>query len=152
MKLIDQQIKQFAHIHWADNEAVRALKEAGITGGKPLSLLGHIAAAEKVWLGRINGSEGAPYPVWPEIGLAECERLLAENKQGYDDLLGRLTDERLTETIEYRTSMGTEFRTSVIDILTHVFLHGSYHRGQIAMLLRNEGADPLITDYILFVR
>ena len=31
-------------------------------------------------------------------------------------------------------------------------MHGSYHRGQVAMLLRQSGAEPLPTDYIVFVR
>jgi uncharacterized damage-inducible protein DinB len=33
-----------------------------------------------------------------------------------------------------------------------VALHGAYHRGQIAQLLRQNGAQPAATDYIGFVR
>jgi uncharacterized damage-inducible protein DinB len=34
----------------------------------------------------------------------------------------------------------------------HVAMHGSYHRGQITMLVRDAGAEPQPTDYIAFVR
>ena len=33
--------------------------------------------------------------------------------------------------VTYKNSKGTEFRNSKRDILTHVALHGQYHRGQI---------------------
>ncbi|MGG1633398.1 DinB family protein [Paenibacillus sp. NRS-1760] len=31
-------------------------------------------------------------------------------------------------------------------------MHGSYHRGQIALLLRQAGAEPILTDYIIYER
>jgi uncharacterized damage-inducible protein DinB len=31
-------------------------------------------------------------------------------------------------------------------------MHGSYHRGQIAMALRAAGVDPVNTDFIAFAR
>jgi uncharacterized damage-inducible protein DinB len=40
----------------------------------------------------------------------------------------------------------------VDDILLHVALHGSYHRGQVALLVREAANKPAPTDYIGFVR
>jgi uncharacterized damage-inducible protein DinB len=40
----------------------------------------------------------------------------------------------------------------VIDILTHVVVHGAYHRGQIAKLLGRAGVAAVNTDYITFAR
>jgi len=37
-------------------------------------------------------------------------------------------------------------------ILSHVIIHGGYHRGQIAILLRQAGSDPAVTDFIAYVR
>lgn len=54
--------------------------------------------------------------------------------------------------MSYRSSQGTPFQTSVGDILMHLASHGAYHRGQIALLLRQAGAEPLNTDFITFVR
>ena len=38
------------------------------------------------------------------------------------------------------------------DILAHAVLHGSYHRGQVSLLVRDAGAQPQPTDFIAFVR
>ena len=37
-------------------------------------------------------------------------------------------------------------------MLLQVILHGCYHRGQVALLVRDAGAEPSPTDYIAFVR
>jgi uncharacterized damage-inducible protein DinB len=54
--------------------------------------------------------------------------------------------------MEYRNSAGVPFHTSVADMLAQAALHGSYHRGQIALLVRQGGGTPAVTDYIAFVR
>ena len=51
-------------------------------------------------------------------------------------------------TIDYRNTKGEQWTSSVDDVLMHVILHGSYHRGQIATVLRNGGEEPAYTDYI----
>ena len=62
-------------------------------------------------------------------------------------------DERaLAREVEYRTSTGAPFRSTVADIVLHVAMHGGHHRGQIATLARQAGATPTSMDYILFAR
>ena len=34
----------------------------------------------------------------------------------------------------------------------HMATHGAYHRGQVALLVRDAGADPLATDFIVYMR
>ncbi len=38
------------------------------------------------------------------------------------------------------------------EIVTHVAMHGSYHRGQIARQLRSAGLEPPYTDFIQYTR
>lgn len=52
----------------------------------------------------------------------------------------------------YTNSKGDEFKYSVGDILTHVALHGQYHRGQINSRLRAMGVEPVSVDYIIFAK
>jgi uncharacterized damage-inducible protein DinB len=40
----------------------------------------------------------------------------------------------------------------VEQIMIHLVNHSSYHRGQIAMLLRQNGFEPVNTDYITYDR
>ncbi|MFD1774092.1 DinB family protein [Paenibacillus rhizophilus] len=143
----------FRHASWADKRIITALRQRNRIPEKPLALLGHILAAEKVWLMRINGTDGQTVKLWhPPTGLEECAALAEENAAGYGELLDMLDDSGLNAAVAYRNSTGKAYNTSVSDILTHVALHGSYHRGQIASFLRLEGLEPVNTDYITFVR
>jgi uncharacterized damage-inducible protein DinB len=55
--------------------------------------------------------------------------------------------------IDYRNSKGEVWSSSVDDILMHVAMHGAYHRGQIATVVRTgSGETPAYTDYIHAVR
>jgi uncharacterized damage-inducible protein DinB len=71
---------------------------------------------------------------------------------GFRAYVQRLDEEDLERTVHYRNSAGAEFDTKISDILLHVALHGSYHRGKVAAALRHAGAQPAATDYIGFVR
>jgi uncharacterized damage-inducible protein DinB len=53
--------------------------------------------------------------------------------------------------VEYKNLSRKEF-LSTRDILTHVAMHGTYHRGQIAAALRAADITPPNTDFITFVR
>ena len=63
-----------------------------------------------------------------------------------------ITSEGLSRGSTYRNSAGNQFTSTLEDILTHVTLHGSYHRGQVASLIRSAGDTPSPTDYIFFAR
>lgn len=58
----------------------------------------------------------------------------------------------LDEVVTYKNSKGTEFKTSIKDVLIHVALHGQYHQGQINLQLRINDIEPINLDYITFVR
>jgi uncharacterized damage-inducible protein DinB len=53
--------------------------------------------------------------------------------------------------IEYKNLKGDAFAKPVWEILLHVVNHGTYHRGQIAAMLRQLGHVPPSTDFIYFV-
>src|SRR5690606_1364355 len=76
----------------------------------------------------------------------------AANAEGYGALLAELGPADLEREVSYRNSAGRAFESTVVDLLMHVALHGSYHRGQIALLLREGGAEPSATDYVAFIR
>ena len=145
-------LKSFDHTDWANHQINKALQVSKGSIEKPLSLLAHILAAEKVWLTRINGEEAAALSIWPEYTLEQCEHVREQNKIGYQTLLSQLKDGDFSNVISYQNSKGIAFNTTISDILTHVLLHGSYHRGQIAALLSQAGEAPVNTDYIAYVR
>ena len=143
--------KLFDHMEWADHRALQSLRGMAEPPPKAVELMAHIAGAERVWLSRIEGVQ-SPLQVWPALSLDEAERVLRENAEGFRRILSRSPSAGLQQPITYRNSAGDQFTSTVEDMLTQVATHGSYHRGQIAALVRAAGADPNPTDYIAYIR
>lgn len=136
---------------WADGQLLPALAACPAAHGEALPLFGHVLAAEHVWLARLERREPR-LAVWPTLSVAECEALAAENAAGYRTYAARLDDAQLAEVQHYRTQAGLEMSTAVIDILTHVVIHGAYHRGQVAKMIGKTGVSAPTTDFIAYVR
>lgn len=141
----------YAHMRWADERVLKSLRSADPLPADALNVYAHILGAEHTWLSRLR-QQPPRVAVWPALTLDECEALSAESADGFDAFLDALEPGGLAREMEYRNSAGQEFRTRIDDILLQVATHGGYHRGQVAMLLRQCGAEPLPTDYIVFVR
>jgi uncharacterized damage-inducible protein DinB len=136
---------------WADQQILAAIRDCPPALSEALPLLAHLLGAEHVWLSRLR-NQPATHSAWPTLTLIECEKLANENSEGYESFASRLDDDNLTALLSYRNSRGDEFTNSVIDILTHVVVHGAYHRGQIAKSLGRAGIPAVNTDYITFAR
>jgi uncharacterized damage-inducible protein DinB len=141
----------FEHMAWADERALKALRASEGASELAHSELAHVLGAEHVWLARLEGRPAA-VAVWPELSVDQCEALARETRTGFRAFVERQDDRTLERTVHYRNSAGAEFDSKVSDILLHVALHGSYHRGKVAAALRAAGAEPAATDYIGFVR
>lgn len=149
--LKDHFSKLVTHLEWADQRVLASLRSAGNAPAKAHEIYAHILGSEHVWLSRINGTP-AQIVVWPSLTLDDCARIAAENVAGLRRLTAALNDDALAREITYRNSAGDQFTSTLEDILTHVAMHGSYHRGQVASLIRAGGDAPSPTDYIFFTR
>lgn len=141
----------FSHMLWADALVQDALAAAVNPPQRAVNLYAHVLGAELVWLDRIEQVEQS-VPVWPDADLSACAQLALAAKERYETLLESLATDKLMQPIPYTNSAGQSFETPLDDILIHVALHGAYHRGQIALLLRDANHEPNPTDYIGFVR
>ncbi|MEK3885567.1 DinB family protein [Paenibacillus sp. PL2-23] len=145
--------RMLEHQYWANGRLAAAMKEQGADQPEALRLLRHMVMAERVWLTRLQGSDSSQLSIWDTSEtLDELLAMLGQNEQGYREYFDRLSEERLDDIVDYRNQSGTPFRTSIRDILTHVTLHGHYHRGQINRILRMESLEPAGLDFILFAR
>jgi uncharacterized damage-inducible protein DinB len=147
----DHFTRLYEHLEWADTRVLASLRSAQNPRKRDLELYSHILGAEHVWLSRVNGTT-TRVAVWPALSLDECESLGKENVSAFNALVSRLTPELLRKPITYRNSAGDQFTSTIEDILTHVAMHGAYHRGQVAASLRGGGDTPSPTDYIAFTR
>lgn len=137
----------FRYDHWANREVVRALQAAPQPTPRSLKLVAHVAAAEQLWLDRLRQRPQA-LPVWPDLALALGAALVDEAARAWGGYLRELTAARLAERIAYTNTKGQPWTNTVADVLQHVVMHSSYHRGQIAADMRAAGQEPAYTDFI----
>ncbi|MGA3102909.1 MAG: DinB family protein [Terriglobales bacterium] len=148
-------VRMFTYDSWANRECIAAMQTAAALPPDALGRMAHILSAEKLWLERILQQSPA-MPVWPALSLEDCLKLEEEVSSAYGNYLARLANQfapgSLDDKVEYRNTKGEIWTSRVEDILTHVLLHSTYHRGQIALQLRAAGSQPAYTDFIHGVR
>lgn len=142
----------FTHLAWADEvavNAVQAIPPGTAEQERAEAIYAHLAAVEHVWLARLRG-EAARYSIWPSLDLKQARLLGRETATQYTAYIGAL--DSTDPIVTYVNTSGVQFISRATDILAHVALHGSYHRGQLALLARQGGSSPAVTEYIAFVR
>lgn len=136
---------------WANREIAASLKKLPSPPARCTQLLAHIIGAEYVWLARLTKST-PPVAVWPELTLAECDQHVQQLGNLWTDFFSKRLPAGLEDSITYKNSKGEPWSSRVQDVLTHVFVHSAYHRGQIATEMRRAGHTPAYTDFIHGVR
>lgn len=112
-----------------------------------LRLISHAINAHQIWNARISNK--TTLGVHELHALEVCKRIDHEN---FYETLEILNTHALDEPILYENSKGDKFNNTVQDILFHIANHFSHHKGQIIMELRQNGIDPIVTDYIFYKR
>ncbi len=150
MDLLQHYQQLVRYDEWANLEMIASFKNASSPPARSLKFMAHIIGAEHVWLARLLQRE-PPVPVWADLSIDDCDEqvhVLAGEWRNYlaDHTAG------LETSVAYKNSKGEPWNSLVRDILTHVFLHSAYHRGQIAADMRQAGHVPAYTDFIHGVR
>jgi uncharacterized damage-inducible protein DinB len=148
----DRQLsKLLDHLEWADKRVLDSLGAMALPNQRAIDLYAHVLGAEHVWLSRILGR--APRErIWPDLTLERAGALAAENAASLRSFLESLSADQLQRKVAYNNSAGLAFESTIEDMLLQVVLHGCYHRGQVALMVRGAGGEPAPTDYIAFIR
>lgn len=112
----------------------------------------HILGAEWIWWQRLIGNQpkGLLNPAdYPDVVSFRAK--WAEIDAGIEAYLATLEDARLTETLTYVNRHNQQWTYRIGTILFNNVNHSSYHRGQVVTLMRQIGADPKATDYLLYI-
>jgi uncharacterized damage-inducible protein DinB len=141
-------VELFGYNHWANAEEVRHLRSLAAPPQGAVAVLAHIVGAEWLWLGRLRG-QAKPAVVWPDLTLEQCAEQIEKLGREWRRELASVDMDAVTD---YVNSKGERWSSRAEDTLMHVILHGSYHRGQIATLVRQGGDVPAYTDYIHCIR
>jgi len=145
---------------WASSRLVNAAsqltldeltKDFGTADHSVLGTLVHVYAADRVWLGHIQGNLPARF-IDPEKDMHltvlqnEWPALLERWKQW----AVTLTEESLAAKMSVKTMRGNFFETCVWQIVLHVVNHGAHHRGQVSGFLRAMGHTPPPLDLMAY--
>ena len=114
---------------------------------KVIKLMNHILSSHQVWNSRIL-NQNSIHP-WDEHPF---ENLIEINRENYQTTLKILDELDLSKIINYQNTKGEILQNKIEDILFHLVNHGTYHRGQIALLFRESGIEPMVSDYISYKR
>jgi uncharacterized damage-inducible protein DinB len=115
--------------------------------------LAHISGVEWLWLERWRGRSHNTIP--PGSDFPDLDSLRRRWLEIEHYLLGyaaALTDSDIQRVIEHTTTSGVSQAAPLWQMLQHLVNHGTYHRGQIASMVRQLGSKPLSTDLIFFYR
>jgi uncharacterized damage-inducible protein DinB len=112
----------------------------------------HIYAAEWIWLERWHGTSPKGLPSANELATLETlKERWAKVEQKRQAFAGSLSEARLGETVSYSNLKGDGKKNRLNDLIVHLVNHSSYHRGQVATMLRQLGKKPVSTDYVFFL-
>ena len=120
---------------------------------RAMQLLPHNLIARRVWLHRVKGETYENptdwFPRWT-LDRQEQEELAVQGL--WHPFIHTLAEPDLVRDVHYTSSEGQKFASSLDEILTHVFNHSTYHRGQIARLVSECGGKRATTDFIALTR
>jgi uncharacterized damage-inducible protein DinB len=119
---------------------------------KAVYLLRHIIAARRMWLFRLGVAKENVELFPQDVALADLPAQISETEELWSDYLSQLNDAELARVFEYQSYEGPRFRNTIEEILTQLFGHSWYHRGQIAQLVRSIGSEPAVTDFVFWAR
>ena len=137
--------------------AVSALTKEQFTrdlGGSYRSVrdtLVHIMSGEWIWLMRWKGR--SPQDMldpaeFSSLDLVSTEWSRIDREQA--EFVKAVTDESLKKIITYVNTRGEPWQYPLAHAMQHLVNHSSYHRGQISLMLRQLGAEPAPTDFLVF--
>jgi uncharacterized damage-inducible protein DinB len=150
---------QLEFMKWADETMLAALSQAppdqvthdrGSSFKSLFDTLNHVYLAELVWLRRVQGQRDTKI-----ADLASPADLTALGQawpgvhQAWTDWSRSVSAEDLQKPLIFLNIKGA---IPYWQIVLHLVNHGSYHRGQVATMLRQSGIKPPGTDLISFYR
>ena len=151
----------FAYNRWANGKtlepvaALTAEEYVRALGGSFPSVggtLAHIYAAEWIWLERWQGRSPRGLPSSQEVpDLATLRERWKAVEEGQRVFLAGLSEPRMAEIVTYVNVRGETWSYPLGEMLVHLVNHSTYHRGQVATMLRQLGKAPEPTDYLLFL-
>ncbi|MGA5690192.1 DinB family protein [Cytobacillus pseudoceanisediminis] len=120
-------------------------------------VLVHIYIADTVWLGvmqeksmeEIQASMAIAQDKTKDKSLKEMEKLFQSLSEEYQHLLNNVTD--LDKEISPVHPKFGRLDTHFSELVQHVVNHGTYHRGNLTAMMRQQGYSSVSNDYVFYL-
>ncbi len=142
--------KLYRYNEWANRRVLGAIEKQGVTDEKILSIFSHQMSANYLWLHRIKGLPPPDVELWKTYPVERLKAMVEDVSRQWNEFVD--TSENFNRVLKYRNYVGDYYENNVEHIMMHLVNHGSYHRGQVALLLRQKGFEPINTDFITYDR
>ena len=150
----------YAYNHWANERLLTAasslaaeviMRDVAVSHGSIWGTLRHIVWGEWRWLARWQGRAPAGDSPLDCSDLAALTRRWHEFQVEQERFLAGLGTADFERPLSYENPPGTRWTYTLGQMLQHVVNHSTYHRGQVAAMLRQNGVAPPATDYLVFL-
>ncbi|MCU0384020.1 MAG: hypothetical protein MUF68_08125 [Cyclobacteriaceae bacterium] len=146
----DYFFKIYQYNVWANKKVINTLKKQQVVDTKILTLMSHVVSALHIWLARIENRPLAEYKLWEKYDIETLEEMADDI--GARWLLYIKRNEKFDALLIYKNYVGLPYENKIENIMIHLVNHSTYHRAQIATLLRQAGLEPVNTDFITYDR
>lgn len=143
-------LKLYNYNYWSNKRVLGAIEKQKVSDPKILQLMGHVLAAQYLWLHRIKGLPAPDVKLWGDYSFERLNEMAEDVGKKWIEFV-EVTD-NFDRELTYKNYTNDPYTNNVESIMIHLVNHSSYHRAQVAMLLRQKGFEPINTDFITYDR
>lgn len=145
-------LKLYDYNTWANARVLGALEQQQCSDSKTILLFSHVMAAQLLWLHRVQGWPPPEVELWKQYSMEELQAMHVKGAEGWRNYIAGTEEKEFYRALKYTNYSGQAFENRVLEILAHTVNHATYHRGQIALRMREQGYEPINTDLITYER
>jgi uncharacterized damage-inducible protein DinB len=163
----------YEYDRWANNRVLQAASVIGVEefardlGGRFRSVrdtLVHIVGGEWIWLAYWREPPVTPASLadlvarrsvlfdpnaFPDAAAVQSKWAEVEKEQ--IEFVNHVTDELLGTMLPFHTTQLHTTQLKLAHLMLHLANHSTYHRGQVALMMRQLSAEPVATDFHVFL-
>ncbi len=151
--------KLIEYNRWANERTLASIPTDTDPSDRRLQLFGHILGGLRLWLLRMQfvPFDSPEYQAMKELVFPksitwnQCKTEFEDISQKYGSFCSSLNLNNLEEIVHFRNLAGVPHQATMDEMVYHIVNHSTYHRGQIAQLVRAASGTPAQTDHFYYV-